>query len=77
MGKSFNPRFLKKEKPKAEQKKPVQAQFTTQLFIAGVNTPVCVQLLINKIGFTMGKAEACDGVLDFNEEISREHCNDA
>ena len=53
---------------------PGSAQFNTQLFISGVNTPVCVQMLINKIGFVMGKADVCDGILDFNEEISREHC---
>ena len=49
-------------------------QFTPEWFISGVNTPVCVQLLINKPIFLLGKSDLCDGVLAFNDEISREHC---
>lgn len=33
-----------------------------------------MQLLIDKPEFTLGKSEKCDGILVFNDEISREHC---
>ena len=45
-----------------------------RIFISGVNTPVCVQLLIDAPEFVIGKSDSCNGVLSFNEEISREHC---
>ena len=51
-----------------------QYPFIPTLLICGVNTPVCVQLLVNKPEFMLGKSDECDGVLSFNEEISREHC---
>ena len=44
------------------------------LFLSGINTPVCVQLLLNTPEFTLGKSDSCDGILAFNDEISREHC---
>lgn len=44
-----------------------------ELFLWGINTPVCAAYLINKPTFTLGKAETCDGVLAFSDEISREH----
>ncbi len=47
--------------------------FVPTLFLWGINTPVCAAYLINKPSFTLGKAETCDGVLGFSEEISREH----
>ncbi len=57
------------------QAQPKEAPaFYPQLFLSGVNTPVCVQLLIDKPTFVLGKSESCDGVLAFNDEISREHC---
>ena len=49
-------------------------EFRPSIFVSGVNTPVCVQLLVNKPEFTLGKSDSCDGVLSFNDEISREHC---
>lgn len=51
-----------------------KSHFSLGLFLSGVNTPVCVQLLINKPIFVIGKLDTCDGVLAFNDEISREHC---
>lgn len=45
-----------------------------RIFISGVNTPVCVQLLINLPEFLLGKNDSCNGNLSFNGEISREHC---
>ena len=49
-------------------------EFTPSIFISGVNTPVCVQLLVNKPDFVLGKSESCDGILSYSDEISREHC---
>ena len=63
-----------KKAPPAAAPAPAPAAFVPCLFISGVNTPVCVQLLINKPEFTLGKSENCDGILVFNDEISREHC---
>lgn len=48
--------------------------FDPGLFVSGINTPVCVQILINTTEFVLGKSDSCNGVLSFNEEISREHC---
>lgn len=48
--------------------------FVPELIICGLNTPVCVQLLVNKPEFTLGKGADCDGRLAFNDEISRLHC---
>ena len=69
---------MSKQSRKAVAAQPVSAapkpEFVPRLFISGVNTPVCVQLLIDKPSFTLGKGDGCDGVLAFNDEISREHC---
>lgn len=64
---------IKKAAPAAAPA-PAPAAFKPSLFISGINTPVCVQLLINKPDFTLGKSENCDGILVFSDEISREHC---
>ena len=47
--------------------------FIPELYLWGINTPVCAAYLIDKPVFTLGKAETCDGILAFSEEISREH----
>lgn len=61
--------------PSANKAQPKPApSFYPQLFLSGMNTPVCVQLLIDKPVFVLGKSDSCDGVLSFNDEISREHC---
>lgn len=60
----------RKDAPKPEPEKPV---FTVSMIIAGINTSTCATYLIDKPVFTLGKASACDGILDFSEEISREH----
>lgn len=59
---------------KSSRNSVIKAEFIVDQFISGVNTPICVQLLINKPEFVLGKSDACDGVLSFNDEISREHC---
>jgi len=59
---------------KSINKDKVKKEFTIDHFISGINTPVCVQLLINKPEFVLGKSDACDGMLSFSDEISREHC---
>jgi len=48
--------------------------FLKDRFISGINTPVCVQLLIDKAEYVIGKSDSSDGILSFNDEISREHC---
>ena len=48
--------------------------FTSKLFVSGINTPICVQLLINQPEFLLGKGDSCDGILGFNGEISKQHC---
>ena len=61
---------MSKQSRKAVAAQPVEAapkpEFVPRLFISGVNTPVCVQLLIDKPSFTLGKGDGCDGVLAFN-----------
>lgn len=47
--------------------------FVPEIYLWGINTPVCAAFLVNKPVFTLGKAETCDGILAFSEEISREH----
>ena len=68
----------KKDSTKADEKittkVTAETVFTPYLFLSGINTPVCIQLLINTPVFVLGKAHTCDGVLSFNDEISREHC---
>lgn len=52
----------------------VENKEVKQMFISGVNTSVCVQLLINTPEFILGKSDSCNGILSFNDEISRKHC---
>ena len=51
-----------------------EKMFIPRLLICGINTPVCVQLLINSSDFSIGYSEECNGVLRFNREISKLHC---
>ena len=55
-------------------KKKEEMPFIPRLLICGINTPECVQLLINREDFTIGYSEECNGVLRFNREISKLHC---
>lgn len=48
--------------------------FYPSIFLCGLNTDSCIQLLINKPSFTLGYAGDCDGVLSFNPQISSHHC---
>lgn len=64
----------KKKSPDTNTIMTREKGFITDLFISGINTPACVQLLIIKPEFKLGKSDACDGVLAFSDEISREHC---
>lgn len=62
---------------KEPEKKPLfdfqPAGFTPDMLLCGVNTPVCATFLIDKPEFTLGKAEECDGMITFSNEISRNH----
>lgn len=49
------------------------AEFVPDLLLCGINTPTCATYLITKKEFTLGKAEDCDGILAFSEEISKQH----
>ena len=47
---------------------------TKTIRIVALNAPVRVALLINKDAFVIGKSPAADGVIGFNQMISRVHC---
>ncbi len=49
------------------------SEFLLSLLISGINTPTCATYFITKTEFILGKAESCDAVIPFSEEISREH----
>jgi len=49
--------------------------FTPRLILSGVKTPERIEIVINKPEFLFGKArESVDGVVQFNNAISRVHC---
>ena len=49
------------------------SEFSISLLISGINTPTCATYLVTKPDFILGKADSCDAVMPFSEEISREH----
>ena len=49
------------------------SEFSISLMISGLNTPACATYLVTKADFVLGKADTCDAVMSFSEEISREH----
>ena len=54
--------FEKEEKPHYRK----EWQFCPEWMLTGLNTPVCVQWLIDKPLFTVGKDDDNDGVLSRN-----------
>jgi hypothetical protein len=49
--------------------------FTPSLILSGIKTPQKVEIVINKPEFTIGKnSDSVDGVIQFNQAISRVHC---
>ena len=53
----------------------VENGFVPCLYICGMNTPVCTQLLINKEEYTIGTGAENDGVMNFPMlGMSRQHC---
>jgi ABC-type multidrug transport system fused ATPase/permease subunit len=49
--------------------------FTPSLILSGIKTPQRVEIVINKPEFTIGKnSDSVDGVIQFNQAISRVHC---
>ena len=59
-----------------EARKEAQAEkepFSVNMLICGVNTRPCAAYLVTKPDFVLGKSSGCDGVLDFSDEVSREH----
>lgn len=49
------------------------SEFSISLLISGINTPTCATYVVTKPDFILGKADSCDAVMPFSEEISREH----
>lgn len=48
--------------------------YTPTLYISGMNTPACIQFLINKEHFTIGAGAECDGIVDMPSlGLSRQH----
>lgn len=67
--------FWKKEEAPYEPIVQVQKKFVPALYICGMNTPECTQLLIDKETFTIGSGPDNDGVLEFpGLGLSRQHC---
>lgn len=53
----------------------IEKSFVPTLYICGLNTPECVQLLINQEKFTIGSGAGNDGVVDFpTMGLSETHC---
>lgn len=60
--------------PVAPQEKPPY-KLVPPVRIVSLNAPIRVEINITKDGFVLGKkAEKVDGVLSFNDKISRVHC---
>ena len=47
--------------------------FSISLLISGINTPTCATYLVTKPEFVLGKADSCDAVMSFSDEISHKH----
>ena len=53
----------------------IEKVFMPSLYICGLNTPSCVQFLINRERFTIGSGTENDGVVDFAAmALSPAHC---
>lgn len=49
--------------------------FVPSLYICGMNTPECIQFLINKERFSIGSDAGNDGIVDFSTMgLSGSHC---
>lgn len=65
-------------KKKAEPYVPMvrlEDTFVPSLYICGMNTPECIQFLINKEHFSIGSDAGNDGVVDFSTMgLNGSHC---
>ena len=61
--------FEKEEKPHYKKK----WQFRPEWMLTGLNTPVCVQWLIDKPEYTVGKDRENDGVLNNSRSVCDRH----
>ena len=53
----------------------VDKTFVPSLYICGLNTPVCIQFLINRERFAIGSAADNDGIVNFAAMgLSASHC---
>ena len=59
----------------AEEPRPYKKEWTfkPEWMLTGLNTPVCVQLLVDKPEYTVGKNDENDGSLWFNKLVSGKH----
>lgn len=65
--------FQRSEPPQAPLFEFEPDAFSPDMLLCGINTPLCAIFLIDKPEFILGKAEDCDGVISFSNEISRNH----
>lgn len=45
-----------------------------QMKLTAMNAPNRIEIVVNKDHFTLGKKTTMDGVISFNDKISRQHC---
>lgn len=48
-------------------------EFEPSWMLSGLNTPVCVQLLVSKPEYIIGSSNECDATLSFSSTISGRH----
>lgn len=66
---------MKKRTEPYEPMVQIEKSFVPTLYICGLNTPACVQLLINRERFAIGSGAGNDGIVDFpTMGLSEAHC---
>ena len=48
-------------------------QDLSPLLLLGINTPASAIYLVDKSAFIIGRADTCDAIMSFSDEIGREH----
>jgi len=61
------------EQPAAARTAAAEEPFRPEIFLYGVNTPVCACYLVNSRDFVLGRGDKCGGAIRFSDEISPEH----
>lgn len=66
--------FGKKEEAPYVPVVELPEEYIPAMYISGMNTPVCMQFLINRERFTIGSGADCDGIVDTPAlGLSRQH----